>query len=106
MVNIYCSGYWYSHSFLLYVTVYDYTHKDGTVYHEPINAQPLLLNEELHIYNHRKINELPYCLTKSDRLSELQDLICDWSWIVSKNEAMSCEDYVADFAPLVPTVSE
>ncbi|XP_065903262.1 NACHT domain- and WD repeat-containing protein 1-like isoform X2 [Dysidea avara] len=79
---------------------------DVTMCQEHINAQPLLLNEECYIYNHRKINELPYCLTKSDRLSELQDLICDWNWMMSKNKAMSCEDYVADFAPLVPTVSE
>jgi len=73
---------------------------------ENINAQPLVLNEDHHIYNHRKIDELPYCLTKSDRLGELQDLICDWDWITTKNRATSCEDYVADFAPLVPTVSE
>jgi len=74
--------------------------------HENVNAQPLFLNEEHCIYNHRKLNELPYCLTKLNRLSELQDLICDWDWMMIKNKAVSCEDYVADFAPLVPTVSE
>ena len=72
-----------------------------------INNQPLIYyNEEDFIYNHRKLSELPYCLAKLGNLKELQEVVCDWKWMMSKIAAMTCEDYVGDFAPLVPTVSE
>jgi len=65
-----------------------------------------MLNKENLIYNHRKLSELPHCLAKLGKSKELQELVCDWEWITGKITAMTCEDYVADFAPLVPTVSE
>lgn len=73
-----------------------------------INNQPLMLNRDSDtvIYNHRKLNELPYCLAKLGNMKELQEVVCDWEWMMSKIAAMTCEDYVADFAPLVPTVSQ
>jgi len=71
-----------------------------------INKHPLMLNKELYIYNHRKLSELPYCLAKLGNMKELQQVVCDWEWMMSKIAATTCEDYVADFAPLVPTVSQ
>lgn len=71
-----------------------------------INNQPLVLNKESLVYNHCKLNELPYCLAKLGNLRELQEVVCDWDWMMSKIAAMTCEDYVVDFAPLVPTVSQ
>ena len=71
-----------------------------------INNQPLMLNKERLIYNHRKLSELPYCLGKLGNMKELQEVVCDWDWMMSKIAAMTCEDYVADFASLVPTVSQ
>ena len=70
-----------------------------------INNQPLIFNKE-DLYNHRKLSELPYSLAKLGNLKELQEVVCEWEWMMSKIAAMTCEDYVADFAPLVPTVSQ
>ena len=65
-----------------------------------------MLKKDDPIYNHRKLSELPYCLAKLDKLQELQEVVCDWDWMICKIAATTCEDYVADFAPLVPTVSQ
>ena len=65
-----------------------------------------MLNTDSLIYNHRKLSELPYCLAKLGNMKELQEVLCDWEWMMSKIAAMTCEDYVTDFAPLVPTVSQ
>ena len=71
-----------------------------------INKHPLMLNKECLIYNHRKLSELPYCLAKLGCMKGLQQVVCDWEWMMSKIAATTCEDYVADLAPLVPIVSQ
>lgn len=71
-----------------------------------INDQPLMFDKKNLIYNHRKLSELPYCLARFGNLKELQEVVCDWEWMMAKIGAMTCEDYVVDFAPLVPTVSQ
>ncbi len=70
----------------------------------PAFSQPLFLNEERQIYNTRKLSELPFCLARSGRLRELQDLLTDYHWLKGKIATSSCADVVEEFSAVLPVV--
>ena len=55
-------------------------------------------------YNIRKLVELPFCLSKSGRTTELMELLVDYTWLIGKIISLSCADMVEDFADVLPQV--
>lgn len=70
----------------------------------PLLSQPLFLDVEKGRYNVRKLTELPFCLAKSGRKQELQNLLTDYSWLKAKIHTSSCSDVVEEFSAVLPVV--
>ena len=67
-------------------------------------CQPLFLCVEKGLYNVRKIVELPFCLERSGRKGELQELLTDYAWMKATVHASSCADLVGGFSAILPLV--
>ncbi len=69
-----------------------------------VSSQPLFLDTEKNIYNVRKLSELPFCLAKSGRRSELHNLLTNYHWLKGRIYTSSCAEVVEDFAAVLPVV--
>lgn len=73
----------------------------GITSHSPQN---IFLNADKTLYNVRKLIELPFCLSRSGRTSELKELLMDYIWLKGKLTSLSCAEVVEDFAAVLDLV--
>lgn len=66
--------------------------------------QPVVVSDELGLYNVRKLHLLPHLLTLARRHYELQRLLVDYEWLKASIVSISVLDLVAEFAAVLPLV--
>ncbi len=66
--------------------------------------QPVVVSDELGLYNIRKLYLLPRLLALARRHYELQRLLVDYEWLKASVDIVSVLDVVAEFAAVLPLV--